>query len=121
MSSQVLAVNELSDMGDVDRSSYRWKYVEPKTGRSNSQKSAKSQKLSKSKGEKSKKMSKSGNSPNFNITEAEPSFVTPKARAVFNRLQLAFIKSLIIHHLERECHIWIKTNALGYVIIGVLS
>ena len=56
-------------------------------------------KLGNSKGKnlaKSKKLSKSGNSPNFNAKKAGSSFLTPKARATFNRLQLAFIEALIL-------------------------
>ena len=45
---------------------------------------------------KSKKLSKSENSPNFNIKKAGPSFLTPKARAAFNRLQLTFTKAPIL-------------------------
>ena len=43
-----------------------------------------------------KKMSKYGNVPNFNTKKNESSFITPKARAVFNHLWLAFIKALIL-------------------------
>ena len=52
----------------------------------------KSRKLAKSK----KKLLKSGNSPNFNAKDNKPSFLTPKARAVFNRLRLAFTKAPIL-------------------------
>ena len=55
---------------------------------------AKSQKLSKlgkSKGEKSKKLLKSENLPNFDATEAGPSFLTPGAKETFKHLWLAFI------------------------------
>ena len=45
---------------------------------------------------KSKKPSKSGNSPNFDVKEAGSSFLTPKARAVFNCLRLAFTKASIL-------------------------
>ena len=54
--------------------------VKPKTGRSESKKSAKSQKLFMSKSEKSKKPSKSEKSPNFDAMEAGSSFLIPKAR-----------------------------------------
>ena len=87
----------------------------------------KSEKLSKSgnsKGKKlakSKKPSKSGNSPNFDAKEVGLSFLTPKARAAFNRLRLAFTKAPILRYFDPEYHIWIKTNALGYAIGGVLS
>ena len=84
-------------------------------------KSRKSSKSKKSKGEKSKKPPKSGNSPNFGVTETGPSFLTPKARIAFNRLRLAFTKAPIFWCFDPKCHIWIKTDALGYAIGGVLS
>ena len=62
-------------------------------------KTEKSSKSGKSKGKKSAKSknpSKSGNSPNFNATEAGRSFLTPEARSAINRLWLAFIKALIL-------------------------
>ena len=70
---------------------------------------------------KSKKPSKSGNSPNFDAKEAGPSFLTPEARSAFNRLRLAFTEAPILWHFDPECHIWIKTDASGYAIGGVLS
>ena len=131
-SSQVLAANEVlgarvlaaDEVGSVgggggDESSDGSKRVEPKTGKS--AKSRKSSKSGKSKGEKSKKPPKSGNLPNFGATESGPSFLTPKARSTFNRLRLAFTKAPILRHFDPECHIWIRTNALGYAIGGVLS
>ena len=73
-----------------------------KSEKSKGQKLAKSWK---SKGEKSKKMSKSGNSPNFNATEAGLSFLTPDARIAFNCLWLAFTKAPILWHFDLKCHI----------------
>ena len=72
------------------------KRVESKTGRLETQKSAKYQKSFKSKGEKLKKPSKDGNLPNFGATEAGPSFLTPKTKKDFNHLWLAFTKALIL-------------------------
>ena len=43
-----------------------------------------------------KKLSKSGNSLNFDTKNSGQSFLTPKARAAFNRLRLAFIKVPIL-------------------------
>ena len=63
-----------------------------KSGKSKDQKTSKSQKLAKS----GKNSSKCKNSPNFDATEAGPSFLTPKARSAFNRLRLAFTKALIL-------------------------
>ena len=127
MSSQVLAANKMlgvkvlaaDEDGDVkggDTLSDGSKHVEPKTKRSESQKTSKSQNSA-----KSKKQSKSGNSPKFNVTEAGLSFLIPKARAAFNRLRLAFIKAPILRHFDPECYIRIETDALGYAISIVLS
>ena len=78
-------------------------------------------KLRKSKSEKLKKPPKSRNSPNFDAKDTGPSFLTPKARLAFNRLQLAFTKGPILRHFDPECHIRIETDASGYAIGGVLS
>ena len=78
---------------------------------------SKSRKSAKSK----KNLSKSKNSPKFGTTEAEPSLPTPGAREAFNRLWLAFIEAPIFRYFDPEYYIWIETNALGYVIDGVLS
>ena len=88
-----------------------------KSGKSKGQKTSKSQKLAKS----GKNSSKCKNSPNFDATEAGPSFLTPKARSAFNRLRLAFTKAPILRHFDPECHIRIETDASGYAIGGVLS
>ena len=108
MSSQVLAANKVlgarvlaadkfgSVGGGGDRSSDRSKRVEPKTGRSESQKPLKSGNLEGKKSAKSKKPSKSGNSPNFNAKKAGRSFLTPEARLTFNRLRLAFTEAPIL-------------------------
>ena len=70
---------------------------------------------------KSKKLSKNGNSPNFDAKKAGPSFLTPEARAAFNRLRLAFTEAPILQHFDPKCHIRIKTDTSSYVIGGVLS
>ena len=95
-----------------------------KSGKSKGQKTSKSQKLSKlrkSKGENSKKPSKSGNLPNFDAKDSGPSFLTPEARSVFNHLRLAFTEAPIFWYFDPEYYIWIETDALGYVISGVLN
>ena len=73
------------------------------------------------KGEKSKKPSKSRNSPNFNAKDSKPNFLTSEARSTFNCLRLAFTIAPILRNFDSESHIWIKTDALGYAIGGVLS
>ena len=111
LGARVLATNEdgsVSGGGDGSRDGLQ--YVEPKTGRSESQKSA-----------KSKKPSKSGNSPNFNAKKVGLSFPTPEARSTFNRLRLAFTKAPILRYFDPECHIRIETDASSYAIGGVLS
>ena len=133
MSSQVLAANEVlgarvlaaDEVGSVggggDGSSDGSKRVEPKTGRSKSQKSSKSGNSEGKKSAKSKKLSKSGNSPNFDAKKAGLSFLTPGAREAFNHLRLAFTEAPILRHFDPECHIRIETDASGYAIGGVLS
>ena len=109
--------------GEVDGFGGRVEHAK-KSGKSKSQESAKSQKLSKlgkSKGEKSKKPPKCGYLPNFDAKNTGPNFLTPKARSAFNRLRLAFTKAPILRHFDPECHIRIETDASGYAIGGVLS
>ena len=66
-------------------------------------------------------LSKSRNPTNFNAAEVGPKFLTLDAKIAFNCLWLAFTKAPILWYFNSECHIWIKTNSLGYVIDGVLS
>ena len=122
--SSKLASRKNNGNGEVDK--FGGDNVEPakKSAKLKGQKSAKSRKSSKSgkfKGKKPKKPSKSWNSPNFGAMESRPNFLIPKARSAFNRLWLAFTKAPILQYFDLECHIWIKTNVLGYVISGVLS
>ena len=72
-----------------------------KLGKSKGQILSKSQKSAKS----GKNLSKSGNLPNFGAKKAGLSFLTPKARAAFNYLWLAFTEALIFQHFDPECHI----------------
>ena len=51
----------------------------------------------------------------------EPKFLISKAKEAFNCLRQAFTKAPILHHFDLECHVWIETNASGYIIGGVLS
>ena len=87
----------------------------------------KSKKLFKSKKSKSEKLIKSkkslkcGNFPNFSSKKAWPTFLIFDAKTTFSHLQLAFIKALILWHFDPECHIWIKTDVLGYAIGKILS
>ena len=74
----MLAANKVDDFKGGNRS----KRMKPKTGKSESKKLSKSQKLAKSE----KKLSKSGNLPNFDAKDHGPSFLTLKAKAAFNRL-----------------------------------
>ena len=64
-----------------------------------SQNLSKSQKLAKS----GKKSLKIRNSPNFDVTKAELSFLTSNAITVFNRLWLAFIIALILQYFDPKC------------------
>lgn len=80
---------------------------------------------SKSEANSRAKLSKSKNTtrPNFLVkskllveSNLKPSFQTPKARLGFARLRQAFIKAAILYHFDLKCHIWVETNASGYVI-----
>ena len=73
------------------------------------------------KSEKLKKLSKSGNSPNFDATEAGPSFLILETKRAFNCLRLAFTKAFILRYFDLEWHIWIEINALGCAITGVFT
>ena len=88
-----------------------------KSGKSKSEKMSKFWNLAKLK----KKLSKNGNLNNFDAIGAGPKFLTPDAKITFNRLWLAFTKLLILWHFNLKYHIWIETDALSYVIGGVLS
>ena len=48
-------------------------------------------------------------------------FLTPEGRLVFTKLKQVFLKILILHHFDPECHIWIETDISGYAIGGVFS
>ena len=51
----------------------------------------------------------------------EPLFLTPGTKEAFNQLRQAFTKASMLQHFDPEYHIWIETDASGYVIIKVLS
>ena len=68
-----------------------------------------------------KKLLKSENLTNSDATKDGPKFLTPDVRTAFNRLWLVFTKAPILWHFDPKCHIWIETDASGYVINGVLS
>ena len=78
---------------------------------------SKSWKLAKSR----RNLSKNENLPNFDIEKTRPSFLISEAKAAFNHLQLAFIKTLILWHFDLEYHIWIETKASRYTIGRMLS
>ena len=67
-------------------------------------------------GNKVQKKSKSKNSSKSTLD-----FLTPRAKLAFTELREAFLKALILHHFDSECHIRIETDASGYAIGGVLS
>ena len=94
-----------------------------KSGKSSKSGKSKSEKTSKSRNSAKlgKKLSKSGNSTNFDAMEDRPKFLTPNTRTTFYRLWLAFTEAPILQHFDPECHIWIETDASGYVIGGVLN
>ena len=48
-------------------------------------------------------------------------FFTPEARLTFTKLRQAFIKTLILHDFDPDCHICIKTDVLDNAIARVFS
>ena len=65
-------------------------------------------------GKKSQKLSKSKKTLGSN-------FFTPGAKLAFTELRQAFVKVLILHHFDLECHIWVKTDTSSYAIGKVFS
>ncbi len=58
---------------------------------------------------------------NFARVNSGTDFLTLKAKQAFIYLRKAFTKALILRHFDPECHIRIETDALGFIIGGVLS
>ena len=71
---------------------------------------------------KSKKLknAKSGIQMHIGAT-GELIFLTLSIKEAFNKLRQAFTKTIILQHFDPKYYIWIKTDALGYTIGGVLS
>ena len=115
IANEVFAANEVSGIESGDESIEKYRKL------SKSLKLFKSGNLKDKKLTKSKKPSKSGNSSNFDAKEASPSFLTPKAKAAFNCLRLAFTKASILYHFDPECYIQIETDALSYIIGSMLN
>ena len=115
LSVQMLVASEVLAIGEIGGVIGGNELIEKGRKLLKTRKLSKGLKLSKSRNskdkklDKSKKLLKSSNSPNFNTKKAGPSFLTSKARGVFNYLQLVFTKALILWHFDPECHIWIKT------------
>ena len=121
VSSQVLVANKVLDANEFGRIEGDNESIEKCGKLSKTRKLSKSRNLKGKKLAKSKKLSKSGNLPNFDITEASPSFLTPKARATFNHIRLAFIKAPILWHSDSKCHIRINTDVSSYAIGSMLN
>ena len=71
-------------------------------------------------GKKAQKTSKSKNSSKSQKMVGWD-FLTPGAKLAFTKLRQAFPKAPIFHYFDPKCYIWIKTDASGYTIAGVLS
>lgn len=48
-------------------------------------------------------------------------FFISEASLAFTLLKKVFTQALILYYFDPKCHIWIKTDALGYVIGRVLT
>ena len=111
VTNEMLAVNEVSNIEGGDKLIGKCRKFLKTRKLSKFQKSAKLE----------KKLWKSENLPNFDAKKNGPSFLTPKARCVFNCLQLIFTKAPILWHFDLKYYIWIEIDALGYEINRVLS
>ena len=60
-------------------------------------------------------------SPNSRNIKAGSGFLTPKAKLAFIKLRQMFVKTLIFHYFNSECHIRIETNASRYTIGRILN
>ena len=69
---------------------------------------------------KGRKMSKSKNLSKSKKTVGSD-FFTIGAKLAFIKLGQAFLKALILHHFDPECHIRIETDLSGYTIGGVFG
>ena len=67
------------------------------------------------------KTSKSKNSSKSKKTVESSDFLTLGAKLAFIKLNPAFFKALILHHLNPEYYIRIKMDISGYAIGGVLN
>ena len=56
-----------------------------------------------------------------NLSKSNLDFFILGAKLAFIELRQAFLKAPILHHFDPEYYIRIETDALGYVIGGVLS
>ena len=121
VTNEMFAVDEAGNIEGGDKSIEKVRKLLKTRKLSKGLKLSKSENSKDEKSAKFKKLSKTENSPNFDAKEAGPSFLTPKARVAFNRLQLAFTKAPIFWHFDPEYYIRIKTDALGYTISGVLN
>ena len=53
--------------------------------------------------------------------DAGTGFLIPKAKLAFIQLRQAFVKAPIFYYFDPKSLIWIKTDASGYTIGGILS
>ena len=123
VANEVLATDEVSSIEGSNKLIKKCGKLSKTRKSSKSQKLSKFQKLSKSQklAKLKKELSKSGNLPNFDAKENEPSFLTPDTRTAFNYLWLAFTRAPILQHFALKYYIWIETDASSYKIGGVLS
>ena len=92
VANEVFAANEVGDIEGSNELIEKYRKLSKTRKSFKSQKLSKLQKLAKSK----KKSSKNRNLPNLDTKENKPSFLTSDNRTVFNCLQLAFTKALIL-------------------------
>ena len=72
-------------------------------------------------GKKVQKSTKSKNLSKSKKAVRSSDFLTPGAKLAFTELRQMFVKALILHYFDLECHIRIETDVSGYAIGRVFS
>lgn len=56
-----------------------------------------------------------------NVAIENSNFLASEAKLAILQMREEFTKALILHHFHPERYIWIKIDAFGYTIGGILS
>ena len=114
----ILKIASVADLAVGDKQDSQEIQIENWDEKKPTQKNCKSQRTTKSK--KWIWAKKAEASRAKNLVQSGMFFIT-NARKAFTKLRLPFIVAPILNYFDPECHIWIETDTLGYVISRILS